>query len=138
MSVKKLSKQEQLALLHAMPAEQKKKLVKMVESELENQSGEGWWDNIKSFGVKAWPILKEVAGPVASFVGPIILKEFLLPMLKAKFGGGGLKLSGQGKKGKKGAGLGLAGQGGYKRHMVKGSQEAKDYMAKLRAMRKKK
>ena len=135
MSVK-LSKQEQMALLNAMPAEQKKKLVKMVESELENQSGEGWWDSIKSFGMKALPILKEVAGPIATFVGPIILKEFLLPMLKAKFGGGGLKLSGQGKK--KGSGLGLAGQGGYKRHMVKGSQEAKDYMAKLRAMRKKK
>ncbi len=134
MSVK-LSKQEQMALLNAMPAEQKKKLVKMVESELENQSGEGWWDSIKSFGMKALPILKEVAGPIATFVGPIILKEFLLPMLKAKFGGG-LKLSGQGKK--KGRGLGLAGNGGYKRHMVKGSQEAKDSMAKLRAMRKKK
>ena len=135
MSVK-LSKQEQMALLNAMPAEQKKKLVKMVESELENQSGEGWWDSIKSFGMKALPILKEVAGPIASFVGPIILKEFLLPMLKAKFGGG-LKLSEQGKK-KKGSGLGLAGNGGYKRHMVKGSQEARDHMAKLRAMRKKK
>ena len=125
-----------MALLNAMSPEQKKKLVKMVESELENQSGEGWWDSLKSFGQKALPILKEVAGPIATFVGPIILKEFLLPMLKAKFGGG-LKLSGQGKK-KKGSGLGLAGNGGYKRHMVKGSQEAKDYMAKLRAMRKKK
>ena len=125
-----------MALLNAMSPEQKKKLVKMVESELENQSGEGWWDSIKSFGQKALPILKEVAGPIATFVGPIILKEFLLPMLKAKFGGG-LKLSGQGKK-KKGSGLGLAGNGGYKRHMVKGSQEAKDHMSKLRAMRKKK
>ena len=133
---KKLSKEEQMALLNAMSPEQKKKLVKMVESELENQSGEGWWDSLKSFGQKALPILKEVAGPIATFVGPIILKEFLLPMLKAKFGGG-LKLSGQGKK-KKGSGLGLAGQGGYKRHMVKGSQEAQDYMSKLRAMRKKK
>ena len=134
MSVK-LSKQEQLALLNAMPADQKKQLVKMVESELENQSGEGWWDSIKSFGQKALPILKEVAGPIATFVGPIILKEFLLPMLKAKFGGG-LKLSGQGKK-KKGSGLGLAGSGKPKPpHMVKGSQEAKDHMSKLRAMRK--
>ena len=56
--------------------------------------------------------------------------------MKSKFGGG-LKLSGQGRK-KKGGGLGLAGQGGYKRHIVKRSQEAKDYMAKLWAMRKKK
>jgi len=136
MSVK-LSKQEQLALLHAMPADQKKQLVKMVESELENQSGEGWWDSIKSFGQKALPILKEVAGPIATFIGPIILKEFLLPMLKAKFGGG-LKLSGQGKN-KKGSGLGLAGSGKPKPpHMVKGSQEAKDHMSKLRAMRKNK
>ena len=48
-------------------------------------------------------------------------------------GGNGLDLpGGQGKKKK------TVGNGGYKRHMVKGSQEAKDYMAKLRAMRKKK
>lgn len=48
-------------------------------------------------------------------------------------GGNGLDLpGGQGKKKKSG------GNGGYKRHMVKGSQEARDHMAKLRAMRKKK
>ena len=48
-------------------------------------------------------------------------------------GGNGLDLpGGQGKKKK------TVGNGGYKRHMVKGSQEAKDYMSKLRAMRKKK
>ena len=47
-------------------------------------------------------------------------------------GGQGLDLGGQGKKKK------AVGSGGYKRHMVKGSQEAKDHMAKLRAMRKKK
>ena len=47
-------------------------------------------------------------------------------------GGQGLDLGGQGKKKK------TVGCGGYKRHMVKGSQEAKDHMSKLRAMRKKK
>ena len=48
-------------------------------------------------------------------------------------GGQGLDLpGGQGKKKKSG------GNGGYKRHMVKGSEEAKNHMAKLRAMRKKK
>ena len=48
-------------------------------------------------------------------------------------GGNGLDLpGGQGKKKKSG------GNGGYKRHMVKGSEEAKNHMAKLRAMRKKK
>jgi hypothetical protein len=47
-------------------------------------------------------------------------------------GGQGLDLGGQGKKKK------TVGNGGYKRHMVKGSQEARDHMAKLRAMRKKK
>ena len=47
-------------------------------------------------------------------------------------GGQGLDLGGQVKKKK------TVGNGGYKRHMVKGSQEAKDHMSKLRAMRKKK
>ena len=48
-------------------------------------------------------------------------------------GGNGLDLpGGQGKKKR------TVGNGGYKRHMVKGSQEARDHMAKLRAMRKKK
>ena len=48
-------------------------------------------------------------------------------------GGQGLDLpGGKGKKKRSG------GNGGYKRHMVKGSEEAKNHMAKLRAMRKKK
>jgi len=48
-------------------------------------------------------------------------------------GGQGLDLpGGQGRKKK------TVGNGGYKRHMVKGSQEARDHMKKLRAMRKKK
>ena len=47
-------------------------------------------------------------------------------------GGQGLDLGGQGKKKK------TTGSGGYKRHMVKGSQEARDHMSKLIAMRKKK
>ena len=48
-------------------------------------------------------------------------------------GGNGLDLPGGNGKKKK-----TVGNGGYKRHMVKGSQEAKDHMKKLRAMRKKK
>ena len=48
-------------------------------------------------------------------------------------GGNGLDLPGGNGKKKK-----TVGNGGYKRHMVKGSQEARDHMAKLRAMRKKK
>jgi len=39
-------------------------------------------------------------GPIAREVGPVVLKEFLLPYLKKKFnsGGNGLKLAGSGKK----------------------------------------
>ena len=48
-------------------------------------------------------------------------------------GGNGLDLPGGNGKKKK-----TVGNGGYKRHMVKGSQEARDHMSKLRAMRKKK
>ena len=50
-------------------------------------------------------ILKKVQnflGPIARTVGPVVLREFLLPYLKKKFkSGNGLKLAGSGKKKKK-------------------------------------
>lgn len=75
-------------------------------------------------------ILKKVKSYLVSagkVVGPALLKEVVVPLIvkyaKSKAGiGNGLKLAGQGKK---------------MPHMVKGSAEAKEHMAKLRAMRKK-
>lgn len=71
---------------------------------------------------------------IGKTVGPVILKDLIVPYLvkKAKEKMGmGLKLAGQGKNKK------VKGKGVKKPHMVKGSQEAKDHMAKLRAMKKK-
>ena len=75
-------------------------------------------------------ILKKVKNYLVSIgkvVGPPLLKEVVVPLI-VKYA-----------KGKAGLGLKLAGQGkGVKKpHMVKGSQEAKDHMSALRAMRKK-
>jgi hypothetical protein len=76
-------------------------------------------------------ILKKVKSYLVSagkVVGPALLKEVVVPLI-VKYA-----------KGKAGLGLKLAGQGKVvkKPHMVKGSQEAKDRMSELRAMRKKK
>ena len=50
----------------------------------------------------------KVLGPIAKEVGPMVMKEFLMPMLKSKMGGSGLglpggalRLAGQGKKRRK-------------------------------------
>lgn len=97
-----------------------------------DMSGEGF----KDYLIKA----KNFLTPYVKKYGPIIFDEVIFPLIlqkaKEKYGvnptGSGLKLSGQG--------LSLA--GGKKcckkpPHMVKGSQEAKDHMAKLRKMKKK-
>ena len=74
--------------------------------------GEGFSDILKSIG--------RVLGPIAKEIGPTVLKEFVLPFLKKKISGNGLKLSGQGC---------------YKPAMGgKGSAAMKMKMAKLRAM----
>jgi hypothetical protein len=79
--------------------------------------GEGFMDILKSIG--------KVLGPIAKEVGPVALKEFILPFLKTKMAGQGLSPAGGALK--------LAGQG----KMVKGSEAMKLHMANLRAMKKK-
>lgn len=95
-----------------------KKKIKSICDEC-HMKGEGIGDVIKK--------VKEYLISIGKTVGPIVLKEIVMPYLVKK-----------GKE-KMGLGLKLAGQGkGVKKpHMVKGSQEAKDHMAKLRAMKKK-
>lgn len=80
-----------------------------------NMRGDGIMDILKSVG--------KVLGPIAKEVGPVVLKEFILPFLKTKMEGKGVSPAGGSLK--------LAGQG----RLVKGSGAAKTHMAKLRAMR---
>jgi hypothetical protein len=67
------------------------------------QAGGSFIDELKKFGNKAVSFL----GPVIRDVGPTVLKEFVLPMLRKKFAGSGLSLAGSGLK--------LAGQGAKKK-----------------------
>ncbi len=88
--MKALTKPQQRALYAALPASRKalvKKHCKACE-----MKGEGIMDILKSIG--------KALGPVARELGPVILKELILPMLKQKAGikGKGLKLAGAGKK----------------------------------------
>jgi hypothetical protein len=87
----KLSLPEQRALLRALPTSRKNACKRHCQSC--QMKGEGVMDILKSIG--------KVLGPVAKEIGPIVLKEFILPFLKKKLEGGSLKLSGQGKKKKK-------------------------------------
>jgi hypothetical protein len=126
----KYTKEEQLKLIHAIPESKLNELAShlavMQGSGKYGKKGTGFWGD-------AWAWLKTNVGPVVSDIGKTLLKDILVPMLKQKIsqklGGKGLSLAGGKKKGK---GLKLAGTG----KLVKGSQEAKDHMAKLRAMRK--
>lgn len=104
--------QQRMLLSSITPA--KKKAVKQYCRTC-NMRGDGIMDILKSIG--------KVLGPIAKEVGPIALKEFILPFLKQKMEGKGISPAGGSLK--------LAGQG----RLVKGSGAAKAHMAKLRAMR---
>tara|TARA_R110000764_G_scaffold10527_1_gene32079 strand:- start:469 stop:828 length:360 start_codon:yes stop_codon:yes gene_type:complete len=116
----RLTNPQQRALLNALPAHRKNAVKSHCQSC--QMRGEGFMDILKSIG--------GVLGPIAKEVGPVVLKEFILPFVKKKIAGkglspagGSLRLAGQGKKTKK-------------PKMVKGSAEAKAHMARIRAMRK--
>lgn len=109
----------------------------MIQSHINQMSGNGMMgmgigdiiNGIKKFLEPVMPFIKNIA--------PKILKEFVLPFIKKKMEGDGLGIAGSGLS-LPGRGLKLAGQGKKKQpHQIKGSQAAKDHMAKLRAMRKK-
>ena len=131
-----LTKKEQKAILKGIPAAQKKAVREHVRKL--HQSGSGVMDILKS--------VSNFLGPIISQVGPTVLKEFIIPFIKKQMSGNGVELPGSSGQGichsSCGSGLKLAGQGDVKpvrvkkSRLVKGSQEAKDHMAKLRAMRK--
>ena len=108
----KLTKAQQMAVLKALPPSHRKMVKHHFVRHL--QAGGSFMDSLKSFGSKAASFL----GPIAKEFGPIVLKEFVLPMLKKKFAGSGLnlsgtglKLAGQGRKKKPGPKKSLAGRG---------------------------
>ena len=111
--------------------------------------GDGFLDIVKSvgkFGKKtiksltpaAKSIIKELK-PIVKEVGPIILKEVIAPMLKAKFAGSGMKMytAGSGYSGSglspAGSGLRLAGQRGKGKKNVS-SNPWLVHVKKVRAM----
>jgi hypothetical protein len=59
--------------------------------------GEGFMDIVRKAG--------KFLGPIAKVIGPVVLKEIIIPLIKQKMGGNGvglpgsgLKLAGKGKK----------------------------------------
>jgi len=89
----KLNRNQKMSLLRGMPPCKKQKCRLICRNG--RMKGEGIRDILKK--------VQNFLGPIARTVGPVVLKEFLLPYLKKKFnsGGNGLKLAGSGKKKKK-------------------------------------
>ena len=91
--MKKATKAEQRKMYMAIPESRRNALIKHCKAC--DQKGKGLMDIFKSIG--------KFLGPVAKELGPVVLKEILLPLFKKKAGlsGNGLKLAGSGKKKKK-------------------------------------
>ena len=58
---------------------------------------------MKGEGIKdIWKKIKNTLGPLAAQLGPVVLKEIIIPMAKKKLAGqgsgNGLKLAGQGRR----------------------------------------
>lgn len=93
----KLTLAQQRALLRALPASRKNAVRNHCASC--QMKGQGFMDILKSVG--------KALGPIAKEIGPTVLKEFVLPMVKKKMGmglsppGGALRLAGQRGRGKK-------------------------------------
>lgn len=99
MMMKKLSPSQQMKMLKALPAH-RRNLVKAHCRQCQ-MKGEGIADILKSIG--------SVLGPVIKEIGPVVLEKFILPFIKKKMAGNGLRLSGSGMCG---GSLRLAGQRG--------------------------
>lgn len=89
----KLTLAQQRALMRALPATRMDAIKKHCQAC--EMKGEGFKDIMRSIG--------RVLGPIVKEIGPTVLKELIIPMIKAKMGGSGLKVPG--------GALRLAGQG---------------------------
>ena len=93
-----LTKAEKVNILMGLSDAHKEKMIKAIlNAEKKGMSGTGIMDNLKGLGKGLLEVLK--------VVGPILAKEVLLPIIKAKMEGNGLKLAGQRGKGKKGGAI---------------------------------
>jgi hypothetical protein len=96
-----LTKTEKVNILNGLSDNHKEKIAKaIIAAEKKGMAGTGIMDGVKGLGKGLLEILK--------VVGPTLAKEILLPLIKAKLAGSGLKLAGQ-----KGKGVVLAGGGKY-------------------------
>jgi hypothetical protein len=89
---------EQRKLVRAIPAKYKTGLKKHCRSC--EQGGAGFFDVLKSAG--NW--LGKTLGPIARQIGPVVLKELVVPMISKKLGMGKPKKAGSGLR-PMGAGL---------------------------------
>ena len=83
---KKLTIREQRALVRALPTS--RKMAVRAHCRACQQRGAGLGDILKS--------VCRVLGPFAKEIGPTVLRELVIPMLKKKMDGKGLKTPGQG------------------------------------------
>jgi len=80
----KLTLKEQRALIRALPQTRLESVKKHCEAC--NMRGEGFMDIMRSIRSKLGPIVKEI--------GPTVLKELIIPMIKHKVMGNGIKVAG--------------------------------------------
>ena len=100
-----LTKAEQRKILRALPASKKAELKRCCHASRHYngvQSGTGIFGD-------AFNWLKKTLGPIAKEIAPVVLKEFVMPMLKKKVGLG-LSTAGSGLR-RAGSGLSTAGSG---------------------------
>jgi len=96
-----LTKAEKVNILMGLSDAHKEKMAKAIlNAEKTGMTGSGIMDTIKGLGKGLLEILK--------VVGPTLAKEVLLPIVKAKLAGSGLRLAGQRGKGKKGGSMPVA------------------------------
>ena len=91
----KLTLPQQRSMLRALPMSRKMEAKKYCKQC--HMAGQGIMDIVKSIG--------SILGPIAKEIGPTVLKEFIIPLIKKKIDGKGiglpggtLRLAGQGKK----------------------------------------
>lgn len=124
----------------ALPEDVKQKALARAKMLIKKgQGGEGFFSDFAKGFKKGFT---DTTKAIVKVAAPVV-KELALSALKKQVGAGNKKLPGQGLQLAQGLQL-VQGKcpkkGGRAKpaHMVKGSQAAKDHMAKLRAMRKKK
>lgn len=101
-----LTKTEKVAMFNSLSEAHKKKIAKVMGSNTE-MSGEGFMDILKKLGSGLAEIVKAI--------GPIVLKEVIVPYVKTKMSGSGPRLPGGGVLHLPGQGTSLAGGAKRKR-----------------------